>query len=80
MRKDKRQGELFLEGEREGFSVKMKGAEARVILFKNVFHVSFPGQCGCDPQSKRLIYWRGYILDRVVINLNTWKIIDIELI
>ena len=54
VRKDKRQDELFFKGEREGFSVKMKGAKGALQFNVGVIQNS--------RFLKRFTYWRGLLL------------------
>ena len=77
MWKDKSQDKLFFEGEEKGFSVNIKGTEGRVNLFENMFHMSFPIQCECDPQSK--ILKKVNILERIFVGMNTRKIANVDL-
>ena len=55
----------------------MEGAKGRVNFFENMFHTSFPVQCGFDPQSK--IFKKVCILERIIVEMNRRKIAYVEL-
>ena len=40
--------------------------------------MNFPVQCRCDPKSK--ILEEVHILKRLVIDMNTWNIVNVEMI